>query len=192
VNYTNTPALTDERRHELDAFIVETRRRLDPASPEDLAKEIAKLAMGCKHGASEPNDRKAFIAIMMEHTLGYPIDIIREAVYEWTHTQTFFPSIAEFCGLCEPKFQRRREAFVSMQRALKASERKRAEAEAEAKRLEGWKDPARRAELERKVKEAKAALTAHRMNTKRHVPLADEERERILQNLERRTEKVRA
>ena len=188
-NYTNVPGLAEGKRAELVSMIEETRRRLESAGPEAISREIAKLAMACKHGASDGSDRSAFVSIMTEHTLGYPIDIIREAAYEWIHTETFFPSIAEFCGLCEPRYQARRSAYETFKRALTASDRKHLEANAEAARLKEWKDPNKRAELERKVREAKAALqsetTLRRMEKRRFVHLPDEERERLLNKLSR-------
>lgn len=186
VSYTNTPALTDEKRAILSADMESLRRKLEPAGAEELTKAIAKLSMGCKHGAGDGLDRKAFIAILMEHAMGYPIDIIREACYEWTHGHTFFPSIAEFCGLCEPKFQKRRGLFAAMQHAAQASDQKRQEQESEAKRKREMLDPNKRAAVEARISEARANLEMARMRPARkttYVALPDDERERLLQKL---------
>lgn len=187
VSYTNTPPLTDKRRADLQADTELLRRRLEPAGSEDLTKAIAKLSMGCKHGKEDALDRKAFIAILMEHVMGYPLDIIREACYEWTHANTFFPSIAEFCALCEPKFQKRRGAYTLMRQALAADSQKRAEAQQESERRAEFRDPKKRAELQKKFDEAKARLSESKsvrfQRKQSFVPLADEERERLLQKI---------
>lgn len=185
-NYANVPGLADEKRAELVSLIDELRRGLIAASPDEISREIAKLAMGCKMGAADQMDRKAFMSILLEHSLGYPLDIVRSAAYEWTHANTFFPSIGEFCGLCEPKFQRRRHLMVQFQNALAKSDKKRAEAAEEATRKDGWRDRERREELELKVREAKNALaenSARVFAKRKFVPLPNDERERLLNKL---------
>jgi hypothetical protein len=184
VSYANTPPLTDSHRGALEADAELLRRKLEPAGNEELTKAVAKLSMGCKHGKDEAFDRRAFIAILMEHVMGYPIDIIREACYEWTHGNTFFPSIAEFCALCEPKFQKRRGAYMLMRQALAADSQKRAEAAQESERRAQFRDPKKRAELQKKFDEARARLSESKtirfQRKQTFVPLPDDERERLL------------
>lgn len=149
LNYTNVPAFRDDERAQLEAISEETRKRLEAASPQDIGKIIAKIAIGCRHAPGDNTDRKALAALMVEYLLGYPRDILSAAADEWIKTQIFFPSIAEFRALCEPEFKRRRNGFASMRQALERSEEKARAALEEEKRRAEWAKPEKRAELEK-------------------------------------------
>lgn len=187
--YAATPPLTDAERAQLVAMVAESELRLRPASPQDIARVIAKLALGCRHPASDATDRRALVALMIEFLSDYPLDIVSAAANEWISTHVFFPTVSELRTLCEPAYQRRRHSLASFRRAIEASDRKRADAAAEAQRRAELSDPTKRAEIERRIAEARRTLDVQRRpqqaRAARHLPLADDERERLLRKLER-------
>jgi hypothetical protein len=110
--------MTDKLRGQVLAAIAELERLQRPSTPEQLSKHFAKLAMACKHGGNEAVDRRAMVALMLEHVHGYPEDVVRDACWKWVHERTFFPSIAEFCAMCDPVIEKRRAMLRVYERAL--------------------------------------------------------------------------
>lgn len=112
---------------------------------------------------------------MVKYLSDYPIEVIRKACDEWVRTKVFFPAIAEIREVCDRHMPRRVVEHVN-------------ELLLEPPRND-WESlsPEQRAKVDAMLAETYRALdmgkAERRRTPPRHVPLTDDERERLLDKL---------
>lgn len=93
---------------------------MQPATPQDVQVELAKLRAVTASAKSGENDTKFLLlayAEMLEDER-YPIDVIRQARKDAAAASKFWPSFADFKRIADGYFMKRKALYLGLRRAL--------------------------------------------------------------------------
>ena len=78
-----------------------------PASAFETRRELTELAMSCRMEQRLDHEWKIHLNNFLEDLENIPLDIIQDTCRFWRKTEKFWPTIAEFLKLAEPKLAER-------------------------------------------------------------------------------------